>query len=283
MRLRIRHRSVYDYAEPARSVIQLVRKTPRSDANQFVRRWRIEVDADCRLDKGEDAYGNITHMFSIEGPIDRIGVTIEGEVETSSETGVVAETIERFPIAFWQRDSALTMQTPAVRTFARDIAMSEGGDPLSAAHAVSHAIHRDLTFLPGETDTRTTADDVLALGRGVCQDFAHLFIAAMRSLGRPARYVSGYFLRSDSEDQEAGHAWAETHIPGLGWVSFDPANDICADERHVRVAIGPDYRDAAPIRGARIGGSGENLTIDISVAATRPALAPQVQAQAAAQ
>jgi transglutaminase-like putative cysteine protease len=271
MRLRIRHNTRYVYGdEPARSAIQIVRKTPRSDASQYVRRWRIEVDADCRLTKGEDAFGNITHMFSVDGPIAAMSVIVDGEIDTTERNGVVQETVERFPISFWRRPSMLTEATPAIRAFARDISGSEGGDPLATGHAVMGAIHRDFTFLVGETDAATTAADVLKARRGVCQDFAHLFVAAMRALDLPARYVSGYFMRTDTVQQEAGHAWAEAFLPGLGWVSFDPANDVCGTERHVRVAIGPDYLDAAPIRGSRIGGSGEELTVNVEVSQAQP-------------
>jgi transglutaminase-like putative cysteine protease len=268
VRLRIRHISRYSYGgEPARSAIQIVRKTPRSDASQHIRRWRIEVDADCRLAKSEDAFGNITHMFAIEGPIEAMSVMIEGEVDTSDQAGFVRDTVERFPISFWRRPSALTSPTPAIQAFARDLTGGEGGDPLATAHAVMSAIHRDFTFLVGETDATTPAADVLEAKRGVCQDFAHLFIAAMRTIDLPARYVSGYFMRTDTVQQEAGHAWAEVFLPTLGWISFDPANNVCGDERHVRIAVGPDYLDAAPIRGSRVGGAGEALSVTVEVAA----------------
>ncbi len=280
MRLRIRHETRYSYgAEPARSAIQLVRKTPRNDASQFVRRWRIEVDADCRLDKGEDAFGNITHMFAIEGPISAMRVITEGEIETTDQNGFVRDSVERFPLAFWRRPSALTAVTPEIRTFAKDITMSEGGDPHASAHAVMRTINSEFTYLLGETDAATPASHVLKERRGVCQDFAHLFVAAMRTLDLPARYVSGYYLRTDTDQQEASHAWAEVHLPGLGWLSFDPANNVCGTERHVRLAIGPDYLDAAPIRGSRIGGSGEELSVAIEVAVFNPRTPPPADMQ----
>jgi transglutaminase-like putative cysteine protease len=272
MRLKIRHTTSYSYGDqPAESAIQIVRKTPRNDASQYVRRWRIEVDADCRLEKGEDAFGNITHMFAIEGPIASLSVMIEGEVETTDQNGLVSETSERFPLSFWKRPSSLTEPDASIRSFARDIAMSEGGDPLTSAHAICSAIHKEFEFLPGETDATTPASEVLKARRGVCQDFAHLFIASARSLDLPARYVSGYYHLTHTDSQSAGHAWAELHVTGLGWVSFDPANNTCGTERHVRLAVAPDYLDA-PIRGSRIGGGKEELTVAVEVAAARPML-----------
>ena len=98
-----------------------------------------------------------------------------------------------------------------------------------------------------------------------CQDFAHVFVAAARTLGIPARYVSGYFLRTDTIDQEAGHAWAEAHVPDLGWIGFDPAQGLCTTDRYVRIAIGADGNDAAPVRGARVGGLDESLSVAIQV------------------
>jgi transglutaminase-like putative cysteine protease len=272
MRLIIRHESIYRYEKPILAAIQRVRKTPRNDGQQFIGRWRIDVDADadCHLKKSEDAFGNITHMFSIDGPLDKLTVLVEGEVETQTHDGIIRDTAERLPLAFWRRPSFLTVATPKISQFARDLAMAEGGDRLAAAHAISRFIHQNFAFIPGETDTTTTADAVLAAHKGVCQDFSHLFIAAMRALGNPARYVSGYIQLPEREDQIAGHAWAETHIEGLGWVSFDPANDLSATERHVRVAVAPDYNDAAPIRGAQQGGGGESLDIKIAVTVKKP-------------
>jgi transglutaminase-like putative cysteine protease len=116
------------------------------------------------------------------------------------------------------------------------------------------------------TRTTTTASEAFALKRGVCQDLTHIFIAAARCLGIPARYVSGYFHRADGVvEQEAGHAWAEAFIPDLGWVAFDATNGISATDAHLRVAIGLDYLGAAPVRGTRFGGSGEDLSVRVRV------------------
>jgi transglutaminase-like putative cysteine protease len=267
MRVKIRNETIYRYGEAARSALQIIRQTPRSDGAQFVRRWRVEVDADCRLLREEDAFGNITHTAAVEGPISELAIRVEGEVETTEASGVLSETCERLPARFWCRPSSLTVATPEIRAFAQSLAQGEGGDLLATAHALNRAIHRDFEFVIGESDITTTADEVLRRRRGVCQDFAHLFVATMRALGAPARYVSGFYLRTDTEAQEASHAWAEACLPGLGWVSFDPANGSSAHEHHIRVAVGPDYRDAAPIRGTRVGGAHETMAVAIEVAA----------------
>jgi transglutaminase-like putative cysteine protease len=128
------------------------------------------------------------------------------------------------------------------------------------------ALNGEITFDTDPTHTATTAAEAFALKRGVCQDLTHIYIAAARHLGIPARYVSGYFHRADGvTEQEAGHAWAEAFIPSLGWVGFDATNGICTTDAHLRVAIGLDYLSAAPVRGARTGGAGEALAVRIHV------------------
>ena len=116
------------------------------------------------------------------------------------------------------------------------------------------------------THATTTAAELFALKRGVCQDLTHIFIAAARSIAIPARYIGGHFQRNDGVmDQEAGHAWAEAFVPDFGWIAFDAANGICATDAHVRVAVGLDYLGAAPVRGTRFGGGGEALDVAVRV------------------
>ncbi len=265
MRLKIRHESHYTYGMPAASAVQILRLTPRSHDGQFVRRWRLEIDADCRLVRDEDAFGNITHTFSVDGPVKAMKILAEGEIDTADRQGVIQGAAERFPLNFWLRETPLTRVEPALRDYARQIAFGEGGDRLATVHALMAAINGDFSFMIGETNVATSAMEVFQQKSGVCQDLAHVFIACARSLGIPARYAGGYYLRTDTETQEAGHAWAEAYLDGLGWVGFDPANGVCIGERYARVAIGQDYLDAAPIRGARIGGDDEQLTVNVEV------------------
>ncbi len=265
MRLKIRHETRYSYGRPAKSAVQVLRLTPRSHDGQFVRRWRVEIDADCRLDRSDDAFGNITHTFTVDGPVDSIRIVAEGEIDVSDTGGIVRGAIDRFPLGLWMRDTPLTRIEPELRQYARLIAGGEGGDRLATLHALTAAIHRDMRFRIGETTAATTAAEAFAKRTGVCQDLAHVFIACARSLGMPARYVGGYYLRTDMNEQEAGHAWAEAHIDGLGWIGFDPAHGLCVTDRYARVAIGQDYLDAAPVRGARHGGDDESLEVEVHV------------------
>ena len=265
MRIKIRHETSYRYAEPASSALQLLRMTPRPHDGQFVRRWRVAVDADARLERSEDAYGNITHLVFVHGPVEQVTIAIDGEVDTRDTNGSLRGGVERQPVRLFLRETALTRITPAIRRFARQTSAGQGGDQLATLHALSRSIHKAMTFAIGATHPDTTAGDAFDAKTGICQDFTHILLAATRALGLPSRYVSGYYLRTDRADQEAGHAWAEVHIAGLGWIGFDPTNGVCATERHVRVAIGCDAREAAPVRGARVGGGEEGLNVAIHV------------------
>lgn len=269
MRIRIKHETTYSYGDPVRNAVQLLRLTPRSSNAQFVRHWRVRVDADARLDRGEDAFGNITHLAFVDGPFDALQILVEGEVDTADTGGFVRGSVERISERLFLRETAMTRPTPAITALARDAMAAEGGDALAALHRINADLNANLKFDIGATTAATTAADAYERKTGVCQDFAHIFVAAARTAGIPARYVSGYYLRSDTINQEAGHAWAEAFLPGLGWLAFDPAQGTCATERHVRVAVGGDSNDAAPIRGARSGGLKEVLTVAITVSPGR--------------
>ena len=266
MHILISHDTVYRYLTPPAGVIQILRLTPRNHEGQYVETWRIDISADCRLDAHEDSFGNITHTFSIDGPVGELTVHVEGAVETEPTNGIIRGAIERFPPSLYLRETPLTAPDAAIIDFANGVRAGAGSDRLSLLHALLTAVHSEIVFDLDPTHAATTAAEAFALRRGVCQDLTQIFIAAARSLGIPARYVSGYFHRADGViEQDAGHAWAEAHVPDLGWVAFDPANGISATDAHLRVAVGLDYLGAAPIRGSRYGGSDEILTIRLRV------------------
>jgi transglutaminase-like putative cysteine protease len=269
MRIRVRHETSYSYGAPAKSVIQKLLLSPRNHCGQHLFEWRIDMDRDVRLRSSEDAFGNIVHSCSVEGPVDRLSTTIEGEVETFDTAGVVSGAIERFPPVLYLRDTSLTLADAALRDFGART-MARGNTTLEKLHALVDAIYADLTFDTDATHSATTAVESFAQKQGVCQDFAHIFIACARAADIPARYVSGYFLRSDGyDDQAAGHAWAEAFIEDLGWVGFDPAHGVSPNENYIRVAIALDYLGAAPIRGAHMGGSKEQLKVNVRVSSVQ--------------
>jgi transglutaminase-like putative cysteine protease len=266
MRLRISHLTNYHYETPATSVIQMLRLTPRNHDSQYVARWRIDVSTDCWLHQHEDAFGNITHAFTADGSFRELTVMVEGEVETRDTQGIMGGTLERFPPSLYLRETALTSADANIAGLAA-ACRDASGDKLKVLHLILERLHEDMAYDTDPTHVATTAAEAFALKRGVCQDLTHVFIAAARNLGIPARYVGGYFRRGDGvSEQDAGHAWAEAFVPELGWVAFDAANGICATDAHVRVAVGLDYLGAAPLRGTRYGGRGEVLSVKVRVA-----------------
>ena len=266
MRIVISHDTSYRYAQAVSSIIQTLRLTPRNHDGQYVVSWRIHLSADCPLIGHEDAFGNLTHTFTTDTPVQELVVRVEGEAETEDTQGVIRGAIERFPPSLFLRQTQLTAADEPITEFAAQIAAESGKDELNRLHALLSALNREITFDTDPTHPATTAGEAFAIRRGVCQDITHIFIAAARSLQIPARYVSGYFHRADGVvQQEAGHAWAEAHVPHLGWVGFDATNGICTTDAHLRVAIGLDYLGAAPVRGARFGGGAEDMSVMINV------------------
>jgi transglutaminase-like putative cysteine protease len=265
MRIQISHETVYRYEEPPRGVIQALRLTPRNHDGQYVESWRIDVSENCQLAQHEDAFGNIIHVFTAEGPFSELRVLVDGEVDTQDTSGVVVGTIELFPPSLYLRETPLTRIDSAIADFAR-LSQRVGDDPLKLLHDLLERLHGEMVFDNAPTQASTTASEAFALKRGVCQDLTHIFIAAARSVAIPARYIGGHFHRDDGViEQEAGHAWAEAFVPRLGWVAFDTANGLCATDAYVRVAVGLDYLGAAPVRGTRVGGGGEALDVAVRV------------------
>jgi transglutaminase-like putative cysteine protease len=270
MRIHISHATTYTYDTPPSGVTQLLRLTPRDHEGQHVLSWRIDLSEDCLLHHHEDAFGNTIHSFTAEGPFDKLSVEVNGEVDTQNTNGLVKGAVERFPPELFLRETSLTQADSSIIDFAAAASTGARGDNLALLHALLTALNREIAFDTDPTHAATTAAEAFKLRRGVCQDITHIFVAAARSLGIPARYVGGHFHRVDGvTSQEAGHAWAEAYVEKLGWVGFDPTNGISTTDAHVRVAVGLDYLGAAPVRGTRYGGAGETLTVAVRVAQAR--------------
>ena len=283
MQLNVNYTTAYHYQEPPRRIIQLLRVTPASFAGQAVLDWRIDVDCDARLREGRDGYGNIIHMLYIDKPIRSLAVTVAGRALTEDRAGVVQGLPYELPAAVFMRNTPLTAPGPAIDRLAEWTKAGRGA-VLDKLHRLAARLHESLRFDTEATAVDTAAEQACAEGHGVCQDFTHVFIAVARHAGIPARYVSGHLFRRDGElVQEAAHAWAEACIPDLGWTAFDAVNGIGADDAYIRVACGLDYRDAAPVAGARAGGGEENLTVEVRVSEAAGPSAVQAQAQAQSQ
>jgi len=290
MRICVAHETVYRYDTPSSGVIQTLRMTPRNHNGQYVVNWRIDVSADCRLDPHEDAFGNITHAFSAGGPISELRLFVEGEVETQNTGGVVRGAVERFPPSLFLRETALSHADETLSAYAAQFGCPVATDRLSALHNLLERIHNDIAVDVEPATTGITAAETFANQRGTCQGLTHVFITIARMLGVPARYVSGYLHRPDgvavqhggqaeaggdaqdsnhdrggNHGQDGGHAWAEAHVPDLGWVGFDPVNGLCVTDRYIRVAIGLDSLGAARVRGAFYGGGRETAAVSLQV------------------
>jgi len=260
MQLLIDHITRYTYSAPAAGIVQLLKLTPSDTDSQQVVNWRVDVDVDGRMMPSTDAFGNICHMFYAERAVDALTLHVTGTVITTDTAGIVGGATEPLLPVLFRRSTPLTTVTPAIAALAEGLRQE---DALSSLHALMLGIRDRMQFEPGITEVATDADTALRLGRGVCQDLSQIFIAAARHLGVPARYVSGHYAATDHPEQEAAHAWAEGFVPGLGWVSFDPTHGVCGTEGHVRVAVGLDSRDAAPVRGSRRGGGLESLAVGV--------------------
>ncbi len=197
MRIHIAHRTEYRYDPPAAGVIQVLRLTPRNHEGQYVVRWRIDVSADARLNAHEDAFGNISHVFSVDGPFSELSVEVDGEVETQSTNGIVRGTVERFGPSLFLRDTALTQADAAIRDFAQSVRAAKGGEVLAELHALLDRLYAEMTHDPDEAADAANAAEAFARKHGSSRDLSHIFIGAAHTLGIPARYVSGYFCRDD--------------------------------------------------------------------------------------
>jgi transglutaminase-like putative cysteine protease len=258
MRLDINHETTYRYTAPVYYSIQHLRLTPRAEPRQRVLNWRI--DAPGKLSRSVDAYGNVAHTMVLTVPHDEIRVVVAGCVEIEASP-VAAGPREISPLVFTV-PTPLTDAEGAVREFAARHLKSAGRpeDLLALAEAICGAV----AYESGITEVTSTAAQALQIGRGVCQDHAHLFIACCHALDVPARYVSGY-VDPGHDQPAASHAWADVWIDGHGWTSVDVTHRVLALDRHCRLAIGRDYLSAAPVRGVRTGGGNESMHVAVAV------------------
>jgi transglutaminase-like putative cysteine protease len=265
MQLHIRHETTYRYEHPVKYSIQSLRLTPRSDAGQRPLSWRISAPGRCIEQR--DAYGNVTHLLTYEESHREVSIVVQGVVDTAAGgSPLVPDEGTLAPLAYLA-ETPLTRVDSRLRGFAAT--HLAGSAPLrERLIGLGSALHGTIRYVRGVTDVSDDASTVFERGEGVCQDHAHAFIACCRSAGIPARYVSGYFYTGDP-GEIASHAWAEAWLGAdAGWLSIDLTHDSLAGERHCRLAIGRDYRDAAPVRGLRSGGGGEAMHVAVVVAAS---------------
>ncbi len=264
MRLSIRHITHYSFSEPVVHALQRLRLTPKATQGQEILSWSMEVENARKELQYDDQHFNHVDLVSVVPGASEVIVHCSGMVDTEDNSGIIGHHSGHLPLWSFLGQTGLTKPGQKVREMLRDLPDVKG-DRLAFLHELSSRILDRVAYKTGHTDVRTTAEEALVRGAGVCQDHAHIFIGAARAADIPARYVSGYLMMDDRIDQEATHAWSEAHVEGLGWVGFDVSNGISPDPRYVRVATGRDYRDAAPVTGISFGGAAQALRVDVSV------------------
>jgi transglutaminase-like putative cysteine protease len=261
MRLSIDHRTTYRFTEPQARVVQMLRLSPEDTHDQTIASWRIDVDCDSRLKAGRDGFGNKIMMLYAQGPVTEIEIAVTGEVLTADAIGVLRGAHETLPPPLYLRPTELTPANSALRDFAESVTGSEDG--IERLHLLNGALKRRFKLDVGRPKQGLDAGAAFARPTATSRDMAHMFVAAARAIGMPARYVSGYC--NMALEGVTPHGWAEAHVDGLGWLGFDPCFGLAVDESYVRVAIGLDAAGAAPVAGVRLGTGRELLDVDVQV------------------
>ena len=264
MKLNITHKTTYHYDTPVHFALQQLRLTPKTRPGQKVLDWQVHITGGTKQLEFEDHHHNQVQLVSVEPGSETVEIVASGLVETNDQAGVLGRHGGFAPLWYFKRQTELTRPGKGVDKLLKSTSKKFTGDTASL-HKLSAKIRKQVSYEPGYTDSATTAEEAVIRGRGVCQDHSHIFLSAVRKLGLPARYVSGYLMMNDQVEQDATHAWTEVHVDGLGWVGFDISNGISPDEKYVPVATGLDYLETAPISGVRFGDGVEMLDVSVQV------------------
>jgi len=283
----VRHVTRFRYSAPITESVIEVRMQPRQEGMQQCLSFDLTTNPGARVMSRRDYLDNIVHHFSVPRSHSELTITAQTLV------GVTAPALpEALNDAAWSEIDALVTQsdvaemlipsyfarpTALLNELAYDLRVSRRADPLSLLREISLGVHERFRYTPLSTKVDSPIDDALRLRQGVCQDYAHVMIALVRELGVPCRYVSGYLFRQSSDVESraasATHAWVEALLPRLGWVGFDPTNNLVVGERHIRTAVGRDYADVPPTRGVFKGDARTELGVAVQVVLSDEALA----------
>jgi transglutaminase-like putative cysteine protease len=259
MLLTVTHQTRYAYEKQVTRSTQYIRLTPRDSHRQRVLHWSVKlpIEGACVA----DSFGNLTHLLTYDQPHDSIEILASGKVEVSgNDEGEPAGPVN--PMVFL-RSTPLTAPDLAIKEFVGPFRSMMKSRPLIGATELMGAVLNKMPYTSGSTNVESSAAQAFLMAKGVCQDHSHVFLSCCRELGVAARYVSGYVYSSDKEEV-ASHAWAEAWM-GNRWVSFDISNAKQAGGSHIKLAVGLDYSDACPVRGVRLGGGEESLSIAAQV------------------
>ncbi len=280
MHLSILHRTSFTYAGKAHDSFNEVRLCPIDDTFQKCVTFDLRLEPTAIPQDYSDFYGNKIHYFDIVEGHTKLIVEAESLVETtpnndrpsvpSVSSSDLEQSAEREMFAEFYTSSHYVPLEVELWREAQDALCDGRADVWNEVCRLGRHIYRTFTYKPKTTGVSTRANEALKLRMGVCQDFAHVHLGLCRSLGIPARYVSGYFFNTTRRPREieASHAWIEAYVPGFGWAAFDPTHDRPADDRYVKVAVGRDYADIRPINGTYRGAPTRLLKVDVQVRQT---------------
>lgn len=290
----IRHVTRFHYSAPVSESITEIRMQPRSDGFQRSVNFTLQTSPRSRVLAYRDDYGNYVHHFDVPGRHSHLTITAQALVNMEKPPALP----ERLGEGAWAKldtlvaddayfdymnPSTYVQPVPELAMLSQDLGLRRGDDPLAMLRELNTALYDYFEYAPQSTDIDTPIAEAILARRGVCQDFAHIMLGLLRNQGVPARYVSGYlFHRTSDHDRsvtDSTHAWVEALLPDLGWVGFDPTNNLIAGERHIRTAIGRDYADVPPTRGVFKGKATSSLEVAVHVTpsdAPPPTEEPQV-------
>ena len=283
MHLRVVHRTTFSYAGEAKESFNEVRLRPAETDTQRCLDFSLRIDPGAEARDYADFHGNTVHYFEVPAPHARLCITAVSRVETTplalrpAVPAVSAETLAASPdremLAEFHTDSPYVPLDVELWREAQDALEGKRADVWNDIRRLGEHVHRTFTYRPNATGVNTRAPDALRLRAGVCQDFAHVHLGLCRTLGIPARYVSGYFLNSARRpgENEASHAWIEAWLPGAGWLPYDPTHARPADDRYVKLAVGRDYADIRPVSGTYRGAPTRALRVAVCIREVRTA------------
>ena len=284
----VRHTTTFHYEPAIRESVMEVRMQPRSEGMQRCLSFHLDVNPVTNIMQYRDFTGNIVHHFDIAGSHTQVELTAQSVVEVqdaaaprASDAGDWADLDAQVAADdYWEMllPSQFARSSEPLQQLSQELRCGRRGHPLDLLSELNEAIYGMFAYVPNSTNVDSPIEEALHSRRGVCQDFAHIMIALVRPLRVPCRYVSGYMFHRDLKQEKrdrsvegASHAWVEALVPRLGWVAFDPTNNLIGADRHIRVAIGRDYADVPPTRGVYKGEAHSELSVAVTVS---PSAAP---------
>jgi transglutaminase-like putative cysteine protease len=285
-RFHLVHVTEFQYDGPVSESYNEVRLRPVHDDRQSCLSFRLTTLPGSRSTSFQDSFGNWVHQFNVLGEhhhlrIEAESVILSHEVPSLPSDGFSLTELNSQKDTLYEEffdfvaPTAYVPHLEALDELIKSAEEASAGSVAAFARAASDGIHRDFSYVKGATHVGSSIQDSLALRAGVCQDFAHMLLGILRRRGLPARYVSGYLVPSSATEPgakmeeviggQASHAWVEVFVPGTGWVGLDPTLGSPVDLRHVRIAVGRDYGDVAPVRGVYKGHAGQRLSVDVCV------------------